>query len=704
MKRIILAILVISSTLVYSADWSHPNMLLTKSNIPAIRKQVNQLPMLAKAFEALKLNADLALIKAFDAPVPKGKGGSYSHTTHLDNASAFLDCGIVYQITGNEKYARFVIDGLKVYASKYKTFGKHPNCTQHYPGVLFFQELNENVWMVRVAQAYDCVFEKLTAEERNLIENELFAPMVAWASVENKRTFNYMHNHATWGTAAVGMLGYVTGRDEWIKMALYGTKEDGSGGFLKQLESLFSPEGYYDEGPYYHRYALMPFVVFANVINNYEPERKIFEYRNAVLRKAVDAIIQLSVPGGMLFHFNDADKDAAITDEGIVYAVNIAYSAMGKNPGLLNIAARQGVVTLTDAGFNVARDLQLKKASPFEYKTTWFGDGSDGTHGGVAVLREGKGSLMQTAVLKASSQGQGHGHYDRLNLLWYDGETEVFGDYGFARYVDIESKRGGEYLPENASFAKQTVIHNTLTVDQKSDFEANYTASTKYHPEKLFFVQNSQLSAASAIEANAFPGVKMIRTVALIRFEEQDAPVLFDLYKTISDSTHLYELPYWYNGQLVNLPFKTNFRTDTLTKAGNAYGYQHLWLTGESGTFDGNSSFFTFLKNNRYYTSTFATDTDLRLKFVMAGASDPEHSLRNEKAVLFSGKSTGNHIFCTTTESHDYKNNAVRNISDLKVSESAENEDIITLKYTDYPYKIIINYRQGSAGIKVIKQ
>jgi oligo-alginate lyase len=486
MKQLLISIFILLSCLVYGANRPHPNMLLTKKNISEIRKQYKQFPLFANEVKTNISNADMVLNQKFDVPEPKGKGGSYSHTTHLDNASAFLNCGVAYQITGNEKYARFVIDGLKMYASKYKSFGRHPNCTQGYAGVLFFQELNENVWMVRVAQAYDCVYDQLTAEERTSIENELFEPMVRWASVENKRTFNLMHNHATWGNAAVGMLGYATGNAEWVKMALYGTKEDGSGGFLKQLESLFSPEGYYDEGPYYHRYALMPFVVFANVINNYEPERKIFEYRNAILQKAVDAILQLSIPGGMLFHFNDADKDAAITDEGIVYAVNIAYSAMGKNPELLDIASRQGVVTLSDAGFQVARDLLRKKSYPFSYKTSWFGDGADGTHGGVAVLREGAADKLQTAVLKASSQGQGHGHYDRLNLLWYDGSTEVFGDYGFARYVDIESKRGGEYLPENSTFAKQTVVHNTLTVDQKSHFQAYYATSIHYSKSTIF--------------------------------------------------------------------------------------------------------------------------------------------------------------------------------------------------------------------------
>ena len=37
-------------------------------------------------------------------------------------------------------------------------------------------------------------------------------------------------------------------------------------GFLRQLDLLFSPDGYYAEGPYYQRYALQPFVVFAAAI------------------------------------------------------------------------------------------------------------------------------------------------------------------------------------------------------------------------------------------------------------------------------------------------------------------------------------------------------------------------------------------------------------------------------------------------------
>jgi cysteine synthase len=37
-------------------------------------------------------------------------------------------------------------------------------------------------------------------------------------------------------------------------MALYGAEKNGKAGLLAQLDGLFSPDGYYNEGPYYTRY------------------------------------------------------------------------------------------------------------------------------------------------------------------------------------------------------------------------------------------------------------------------------------------------------------------------------------------------------------------------------------------------------------------------------------------------------------------
>src|SRR3546814_1503639 len=72
-----------------------------------------------------------------------------------------------------------------------------------------------------------------------------------------------------------------------VDKALLGLDKSGKAGFLRQLDLLFSPDGYYAEGPYYQRYALQPFVVFAAAIAANDPERKIFEYRDGIVLKAI---------------------------------------------------------------------------------------------------------------------------------------------------------------------------------------------------------------------------------------------------------------------------------------------------------------------------------------------------------------------------------------------------------------------------------
>lgn len=38
----------------------------------------------------------------------------------------------------------------------------------------------------------------------------------------------------------------------------------------------YSPDGYYREGPYYQRYAMYPFLIFALAMDNVKPELKVF--------------------------------------------------------------------------------------------------------------------------------------------------------------------------------------------------------------------------------------------------------------------------------------------------------------------------------------------------------------------------------------------------------------------------------------------
>src|SRR6266508_715285 len=123
--------------------------------------------------------------------------------------------------------------------------------------------------------------------------------MADWLSVAQAKEFDRIHNHGTWATASVGMLGYVIGDTSYVNRALYGTKRDRSGGFLRQLDLLFSPDGYYMEGPYYIRYALMPFFHFAEAIERRQPGLGIYAYRDSILKKALYSAVETSFPNGV---------------------------------------------------------------------------------------------------------------------------------------------------------------------------------------------------------------------------------------------------------------------------------------------------------------------------------------------------------------------------------------------------------------------
>ena len=99
------------------------------------------------------------------------------------------------------------------------------------------------MWLFYAIQAYDMVKNSLSVDDKNKIENNLLRPMAIFLSKGQPDTFNKIHNHGTWMTAAVGMVGYVLGEQEWVEQALYGLDKSGQGGFLTQLNKLFSPQG-----------------------------------------------------------------------------------------------------------------------------------------------------------------------------------------------------------------------------------------------------------------------------------------------------------------------------------------------------------------------------------------------------------------------------------------------------------------------------
>ncbi|QEK50400.1 alginate lyase family protein [Pedobacter aquae] len=678
----------------------HPSLMLTEAQLPEIRTGVQQYPLLQTSYEALKAEAELALKSPLNVPVPTDGGGGITHEQHKRNYINILNCGVAYQISQDKKYATYVRDILLNYASQYQKWPLHPKRKPNHPaGKIFWQGLNDCVWQVYVIQGYDLVYDALTAKEREQIEQNLFMPILKFLTVDSYETFNKIHNHGTWNVAAVGMTGYVLNQPDYVEMAIKGSKKDSKTGYLAQINQLFSPDGYYMEGPYYQRYALLPFILFAKAIHNYQPQLNIFAYRDRLLAKAINTSLQLTYTNGVLFPFNDAIKDKTYESIELVYGLNLAYADIKEENHLLDIAQKQKKVIVSDAGLKVAKAIAAGKTEPFKYQSQWIRDGGNGNEGGVGVLRAGDHKDQQALVFKAASQGMGHGHFDRLNILYYDNNAEVFIDYGAARFINIESKRGGHYLPENTSWAKQTVAHNTLVVDEISHYQAKEELGEKQHPELLYFSNQPQLQVVSAKETHAYADVDLYRTTALVKLPELHKALLIDVYRANSANNHQYDLPFWYNGHLVNSSFKINAITDNLRALGKANGYQHIWKTAEN-TLDTQGGFITILNNERFYTTHFTSGEALVVKQMAIGANDPEMSLFPGKGFMLSQAAAKNQTFVSVTEAHggvDPINETITaagsGISNLSLISSDDKQTQISFKLKGKTYNYTINYQ-----------
>jgi oligo-alginate lyase len=716
-RTLIITILMAIATILRgqsSPTFSHPNLLVTPKDMSLIKKELGKYPDFDKVFNGLKKQADKAIAEPMDVPLPKDPAGAYTHERHQYNYKVLYAAGMVYQTTKDARYADFVRTMLLQYAAMIPNLKNHPQAKSSSPGRLFHQALNDCNWIVQAIQAYDCVYPALSETDRTAIENGVFRPLANFLTQDLESWFNLIHNHGVWAVAAVGMTGYTLHDKTLIDKALKGTKNDGKGGFLAQLDQLFSPDGYYTEGPYYTRYALMPFYLFALAIDNNEPERRIFDYRQQILKKAFYGALQLAYTNGAFFPINDAMKDKDWTTQEMVFALNIAYSHYGNDETLLSVAKEQGRLMFSREGLEVAKAMKNKpKAAPFRWTSTNFTDGQSGTEGGLSVLRKGESDDQTCLVFKYGAHGLSHGHFDKLTYLLYDQNQEILPDYGAARFLNVEQKFGGRYLPENNSYAMQTVAHNTIVVDENSQYNGKEATSEANHA-KLYFqdLTNPNCQIVSAEDNTAYNGVAMRRTLALIQLEGATKPFVLDIYKIQSKATHQYDLPVHYLGHLIATNFDYKAFTDERHTVGKKAGYQHLWLEAQGTAINRNPKSeirnqntegvakVTFLTGNRYYSVSIASnmaDSATEILFTRLGANDPNFNLRNEAGLIIRKKAQ-NMVFASVIEPHGNYDGKNENST---ISES-QIERLVVLQDDEKATVVALKFKKGKENILYI--
>lgn len=694
----------------------HPKLILTAKGVQDIRSKLGSIPIFDNSLQKVKEEVDAEIELGIQTPIPKDYSGGYTHSRHKQNWFTLQKAGVLYQILEDEKYAKYIKDMLFQYEAMYKTLPLHPKTRSYARGKLFWQCLNDSNWLVYVSQAYDCIYNYLSEEERNTLETNLFRPFADHISVDSPQFYQRVHNHSTWGNAAVGMIGLVMDDEELIKRALYGIEgkemdktakdddggfinKDGKAGFLANIEEPFSPDGYYNEGPYYQRYAMYPFLIFAEALHNVKPELKIFEYKEGVLLKSINALLNLSDADGDFFPLNDGQKGMSYYTGSLVTAVDISYKYGNADAGLLSIAEKQNSVLLDDSGLAVALGIREGKTIPFDKKSINLSDGPKGKQGGVGILRNKDIEL----VFKYASQGSSHGHYDKLSYSLYENGEEVIQDYGLARFVNIEQKGGGNYLKENKTWAKQTIAHNTVVQNETSHYGGKYEIGSQYHPDLNYFsFDDENVQVISANAANTYAGSDLERTMAIIKDEDFEKPFVVDITNVKSDKVNKYDFPIYYFGQVLSTNFEYKV-PKTLKPLGNKNGYQHLYVEADAKAKEGNTK-FSWFHNNTFYSLTSITNVNDEILFTRIGAKDPQFNLRRDPALILRRPKAKNTTFVSVIESHGSYSpvtesavNSKSSVEELKLVLNTEKYTAIEIKSVKGNVKLFITLNSDAS-------
>lgn len=434
---------------------------------------------------------------------------------HNDNALAVRRLGIAYLLTDDARYARRAAEWLVAYADHYLDYPRHNqngnigqpgNTCPGKGGHVLCQVLEESVWLLRMAQGYDCVAGTLTSGEREKILTKLIRPAADVVLSERGEVGN---NHECWHLAAFGSAGLVLGDRALVDRAL-----NGPVGLFRQLEGGILSDGIWCEGSWdYHFYtmrALTPFVQTLTNLGLPAPERYRLMFTGPFGRVT---------PTWQLPAVNDADRRNFRPGAHVEFYEH-AFAWWGD--------AVFG--TWCAAGSRQTEDYALYgRAGRSSAKLPWRSDPFPASGG--AVLRSRSGGEKpgdppgNFVAVDYGEHGGWHGHYDKLNLILYGNGELLAEDPGSIGYGN----------PRHFGWYRTTLAHNALTVDGRHQDAAT---------GKLLAFSELPDGAAIAVDAGEIAkGVRAGRATAL------QGNLVVDLVWADSDAEHAWEWAFHSRGE-----------------------------------------------------------------------------------------------------------------------------------------------------------
>jgi len=187
-------------------------------------------------------------------------------------------------------------------------------------------------------------------------------------------------------------------------------------------------------------------------------------------------------------------------------------------------------------------------------------------NGGFAILRDSAETDAVAVGMTFGDYANAHSHPDQLSITLYAAEHLMLTDgkdysYGHEGHI---------------GWAKQTISHNTVTVDEVSQYPQRdindvWTGDTKERPafgRLVLFHPGERLKAVRAETDTVYDGVTLDRTIVLVD------SVVVDFFRCRSAGEHQYDLSLHVDGGLVESDVE--FGTIEEGPPSGAFGYNKL--------------------------------------------------------------------------------------------------------------------------------
>ncbi|HEU5329822.1 MAG TPA: heparinase II/III family protein [Thermomicrobiales bacterium] len=365
-------------------------------------------------------------------------GAWRSRTQHVI-VDGLYAAALAWLLGGDERYAHHATVILRTYAAHYPYYPVHGEHAGK--GRCMGQSLDEAVWSIPLAWAYDVMRDTLAPDLRAQIERDLLRPVAEHLMTQ---LWQYIHNIQCWHLAGLATLGVVLDDARYVAPALAGDY-----GLPGQLREGVLDDGWWWEGsPNYHFYTLQAVTALALALRRQHSDVLAAPRLGAMLRAPLElARADRSLPATNDGWFDEAAPNAlgshAASYEAAwnlwhdpAHAAFLSRVYAAGTPRNTPEALLFGPADLPPAE-TPARPSVLHAAS------------------GYAMLRGGTGDRECALLLKYGPHGGGHGHPDKLALDLHACGQRLAPDLGTPGYG----------IPLNRVWYRHTLAHNTALLD-----------------------------------------------------------------------------------------------------------------------------------------------------------------------------------------------------------------------------------------------